>query len=71
MTNEGLAHLRGIHTLEMENCWRVTDAGLVHLRGIRQLTPPQYASQLTPAGLAQLEGAVIRREGKAEKANAD
>jgi hypothetical protein len=37
ITDAGLAHLRGIHPLDMRYCNRITDAGLVHLRGIHKL----------------------------------
>ena len=37
ITDAGLAHLTGIHTLYMSECARVTDAGLAHLTGIHTL----------------------------------
>jgi hypothetical protein len=37
ITDAGLAHLTGIHTLNMHNCARITDAGLAHLIGIHTL----------------------------------
>ena len=37
ITDEGLAHLRGIHTLDMGFCDGITDAGLAHLCGIHTL----------------------------------
>ena len=36
ITDAGLAHLTGIHTLDMYGC-EITDAGLVHLTGIHTL----------------------------------
>jgi hypothetical protein len=38
ITDAGLAHLTGIHTLGLRGCARVTDVGLLHLRGIHALT---------------------------------
>ena len=32
ITDTGLAHLTGIHTLEMYGCKQITDAGLASLR---------------------------------------
>jgi hypothetical protein len=37
ITDAGLAHLTGIHTLDMSRCTRITDAGLAHLTGIHTL----------------------------------
>ena len=37
VTDAGLAHLTGIHTLNMSYCARITDAGLAHLTGIHTL----------------------------------
>jgi hypothetical protein len=37
ITDAGLAHLTGIHTLNMRGCTRITDAGLAHLTGIHTL----------------------------------
>ncbi len=37
ITDVGLAHLTGIHTLDMRYCNGITDAGLAHLTGIRTL----------------------------------
>jgi hypothetical protein len=37
ITDAGLAHLTGIHTLDMSECERITDAGLAHLTGIHTL----------------------------------
>ena len=37
ITNAGLAHLAGIHTLSMRYCTGITDAGLAHLAGIHTL----------------------------------
>ena len=37
ITDAGLAHLTGIHSLEMRECTGITDAGLAHLTGIHTL----------------------------------
>jgi hypothetical protein len=37
ITDAGLAHLTGIHTLNMGWCTLITDAGLAHLTGIHNL----------------------------------
>jgi hypothetical protein len=37
ITDAGLAHLTGIHTLDMTVCKQITDAGLAHLTGIHTL----------------------------------
>ncbi len=37
ITDAGVAHLRGIHTLGMRGCTGVTDAGLAHLPSIHTL----------------------------------
>ena len=53
ITDAGLAHLTGIHTLDMRYCAGITDAGLAHLTGIHTL-----AMRGCPAinGLAHLRG---------------
>jgi hypothetical protein len=38
ITDAGLTHLTGIHTLDMGYCTLITDAGLVHLTGIHTLS---------------------------------
>jgi hypothetical protein len=48
ITDAGLAHLTGIHTLDMSRCARITDAGLAHLTGIHTL----YVRGCTPAIIA-------------------
>jgi len=48
ITDAGLAHLTGIHTLNMSRCARITDAGLAHLTGIHTL----YVRGCTPAIIA-------------------
>ena len=37
ITDAGLAHLAGIHALNMGWCTGITDAGLAHLTGIHTL----------------------------------
>jgi hypothetical protein len=37
ITDAGLAHLTGIHSLDMSFCARITDTGLAHLTGIHTL----------------------------------
>jgi hypothetical protein len=56
ITDAGLAHLTGIHTLDMSG-WRmrITDAGLAHLTGIHTLACG-YCTRITDAGLAYLTG---------------
>jgi hypothetical protein len=48
VTNAGLAHLTGIHTLDMTFCAQITDAGLAHLTGIQGLV----MRSCTPACIA-------------------
>ncbi len=54
ITDAGLAHLRGIHTLNMGYCIGTTNAGLAHLAGIHTLS--RYGSGVTDGGLAHLAG---------------
>jgi len=60
ITNAGLVHLRGIHTLFAMNQPGITDAGLVHLKGIHTLDISLYADytepHITAVGLAHLIG---------------
>jgi hypothetical protein len=37
ITDAALAHLTGIHTLDISGCDQITDAGLAHLTGIHTL----------------------------------
>jgi hypothetical protein len=37
ITDAGLAHLVGIHTLDLRGCRGITDAGLAHIAGIHVL----------------------------------
>ena len=48
ITDAGLAHLAGIHTLNMRWCDQITDAGLAHLAGIHALVMRNCA----PASIA-------------------
>jgi hypothetical protein len=48
ITDAGLAHLTGIHTLNMSYCALITDAGLAHLTGIHML----YMYGCNPATIA-------------------
>jgi hypothetical protein len=48
ITDAGLAHLTGIHTLNMDDCRLITDAGLAHLTGIHTL----YMGGCNPATIA-------------------
>jgi hypothetical protein len=56
ITDAGLAHLTGIHTLNMGWCARVTDAGLAHLTGIHTL----YMGGCTPAIIAAARARALR-----------
>jgi hypothetical protein len=47
----GLAHLTGIHTLDMSGCRQITYAGLAHLNGTLKMI---NCAQITDAGLAHL-----------------
>ncbi len=55
ITDAGLAHLTGIHTLNMNFCFGITDAGLAHLAGIHTLNMGGCTG-ITDAGLAHLAG---------------
>jgi hypothetical protein len=60
VTDAGLAHLRGLHSLrflDLRGC-RVTDAGLGHLGGLTSLRHLNLAGceQVTDAGLTHLRG---------------
>ncbi len=48
ITDAGLAHLTGIHTLDVSGCTGITDAGLTHLRGVHTL----YVYGCDPATIA-------------------
>jgi hypothetical protein len=48
ISDVGLAHLAGIHSLNMRGCTGVTGAGLPHLAGIRALNMHDCA----PAAIA-------------------
>jgi len=48
ITDAGLAHLAGIHTLNMDGCTGITDAGLAHLTGIHTL----YMRECDPTTVA-------------------
>jgi hypothetical protein len=37
ITDAGLAHLTGIHTLDMDGCTQISPVGLAHLTGIHTL----------------------------------
>ena len=39
ITDDGLAHLTGIHTLVMHECYGITDAGLAHLTSSHATLP--------------------------------
>jgi hypothetical protein len=60
ITDAGLVHLRGIHTLFAINQNGITDAGLVHLRGIHTLDISLYSEytepHITEVGIAHLVG---------------
>jgi len=60
ITDAGLVHLTGIHTLFAMNQPGITDAGLVHLKGIHTLDISLYADytqpHITENGLAHLVG---------------
>ena len=59
VTDEGLAHLKGLSQLHVLNVGgtRVTDAGLVHLKGLTQLWDLSLSgTQVTDAGLVHLKG---------------
>ena len=55
ITDAGLAHLTGIHTLVMHGCAQITDAGLAHLTGIHTLDMC-CCERITDVGLAHLTG---------------
>ncbi len=60
ITDTGLAHLAGIHTLIMRECFWITDAGLAHLTGIHTLDISHglfaRGPKITDAGLVHLVG---------------
>jgi hypothetical protein len=55
ITDAGLAHLAGIHTLNMRGCTGITDAGLAYLAGIKTLDMSGCPG-ITDASLAHLAG---------------
>jgi hypothetical protein len=61
ITDAGLAHLCGIHTLVLRGGTAITDAGLVHLRGIHALHTI-HCLGITDAGVALcLRGSLAAR----------
>jgi hypothetical protein len=42
ITDDGLAHLAGIHTLDISDCTAITAAGLAQLTGVRKLRFSQH-----------------------------
>jgi hypothetical protein len=55
VTDAALAHLKGIHTLDITRCQGVTDTGLAHLKGIHTLDMGGCYG-ITDAGLVHLKG---------------
>ena len=55
ITNAGLAHLKGIHTVNLSYCGRITDAGLAHLKGVHTVNLSS-CGRITDAGLEHLKG---------------
>ena len=59
VTDAAFVHLRGLHTLDMTNCWQhaITDAAFAHLTGIQRLSV-MFCSQatITDAAFAHLRG---------------
>lgn len=55
ITDADLAHLAGIHTLNIQGCSNVTDAGLAHLEGIKKLNV-SHVPTITDVGLSYLAG---------------
>jgi len=53
ITDADLAHLTGIHTLNIQGCSNVTDAGLAHLAGIKELIV-SHVPKITDVGLSYL-----------------
>jgi hypothetical protein len=53
ITDADLAHLAGVHTLNLSDCSEITDAGLTHLRGLDAVNLDS-CSKITTAGLAEL-----------------
>ena len=37
ITDAGLKHLKGVHTINLSNCNQITDAGLEHLKGVHTI----------------------------------
>jgi hypothetical protein len=56
ITDAGLSHLTGIHTLNIEGCRQITDAGLAHLTGIYTL----FMSGCKPATIAAARALRLR-----------
>ena len=38
VTDAGLEHLKGVHTINLANCTKITDAGLKYLRGVHTIS---------------------------------
>jgi hypothetical protein len=55
ISDEGLSHLKGIHTLDLKWCEQISDKGLEHLKGIHTLNLTG-CSQITDNGLGHLKG---------------
>lgn len=55
LTDDDLAYLHGVHTLNLTHCAEITDAGLAHLRGVHTLNL-FGCRKITDAGLAHLSG---------------
>jgi len=55
VTDAGLEHLKGVHTINLTWCEKVTDAGLKYLNGVHEINLSD-CEQVTNAGLKHLKG---------------
>ena len=55
VTDAGLKHLKGVHTIDLVEFKGVTDAGLEHLKGVHTIDL-SGCDQVTDAGLEHLKG---------------
>ena len=59
ITDTGLAHLKGVQTINLSFCWKITDAGLAHLKGVQKINLSRCRN-ITDAGLSYLKGKFCR-----------
>ena len=50
ITNKGLEYLKGVHTINLDNCNQITDKGLEYLKGVHTIDL-SYCNKITDKGL--------------------